>query len=105
MTMSTALSTINEKLAAVDRLRDKHLLTPQDTQFRSYLDRLLQRDGQGNLIPAPRLYTKDGDARGIAVVEPAGGGKTSAGASRPEDPSCAPATRCGASALGRGPGS
>lgn len=77
MTMSTALSTINEKLAAVDRLRDKHLLTPRDTQFRSYLDRLLQRDGQGNLIPAPRLYTKDGDARGIAVVEPAGGGKTS----------------------------
>ncbi|WP_417587227.1 TniB family NTP-binding protein [Pararhodobacter oceanensis] len=77
MIMRTELSTINGKLAAVDRLREKHLVTPRDTQFRSYLDRLLQRDGQGNLIPAPRLYTKDGDARGIAVVEPAGGGKTS----------------------------
>jgi len=77
MTMSTSALTINEKLAAVDRLRDKYLSTPRDAQFRSYLDRLLQRDEQGNLIAAPRLYTKNGDARGIAVVEPAGGGKTS----------------------------
>ena len=75
--MSTSALTINEKLAAVDRLRDKYLSTPRDAQFRSYLDRLLQRDEQGNLIAAPRLYTKNGDARGIAVVEPAGGGKTS----------------------------
>ena len=75
--MCTVSPTKNEKLAAVDRLRDKYILTPRDVQFRSYLDRLLQRDSQGNLIPAPRLYTKDGDARGIAVVEPAGGGKTS----------------------------
>ena len=67
----------NKKLAAVDRLRGKHLSTPRDVQFRSYLDRLLQRDEQGNVIAAPRLYTKNGDARGIAVVEAAGGGKTS----------------------------
>jgi len=77
MIMCTSLPSINQKLAAVDRLRDKYLVTPRDIQFRSYLDRLLQRDEQGNLIPAPRLYTQDGDARGIAVVEPAGGGKTS----------------------------
>jgi len=70
-------NSINAKLAAVDRLREKHISTPRDVQFRSYLDRLLQRDEHGNLIAAPRLYTKDGDARGIAVVEPAGGGKTS----------------------------
>ena len=75
--MSTTRLTLNEKLAAVDRLRDKYLSTPRDAQFRRYLDRLLQRDEQGNLVPAPRLYTKSGDARGIAVVEPAGGGKTS----------------------------
>ncbi len=75
--MSTALPTINEKLAAVDRLREKYLSTPRDIQFRSYLDRLLQRDEEGYLLPAPRLYNKAGDARGIAVVEPAGGGKTS----------------------------
>lgn len=77
MTMSASALTVNEKLAAVDRLRDKYLSTPRDVQFRSYLDRLLQRDERGNLIPAPRLYNKSGDARGIAVVEPAGGGKTS----------------------------
>lgn len=75
--MCTVSPTKNEKLAAVDRLRDKYISTPRDVQFRSHLDRLLQRDSQGNLIPAPRLYTKGGDARGIAVVEPAGGGKTS----------------------------
>lgn len=75
--MCTAPSTINEKLAAVDRLRDKHLSTQRDAQFRTYLDRLLQRDKDGNPIAAPRLYTKSGDARGIAVVEAAGGGKTS----------------------------
>lgn len=77
MTMSASALTVNEKLAAVDRLRDKYVSTPRDVQFRSYLDRLLQRDERGNLIPAPRLYNKSGDARGIAVVEPAGGGKTS----------------------------
>jgi len=75
--MNTTISPINAKLAAVDRLREKHISTPRDVQFRSYLDRLLQRDEHGNLIAAPQLYTKDGDARGIAVVEPAGGGKTS----------------------------
>lgn len=76
-TTPTGLPSINTKLAAVDRLRDKHLSTQRDIEFRSYLDRLLQRDEQGNVIAAPRLYTKNGDARGIAVVEPAGGGKTS----------------------------
>ncbi|MCA2011035.1 TniB family NTP-binding protein [Cereibacter sphaeroides] len=77
MTMSTSDTTINAKLAAVDRLRDKYLSTPRDAQFRSYLDRLLQRDDHGNLLPKPRLFNKAGDTRGIAVVEPAGGGKTS----------------------------
>lgn len=61
----------------MDRLQGKYLSTPRDVRFRSYLDRLLQRDERGNLLAAPRLYNKDGDARGIAVVEPAGGGKTS----------------------------
>ena len=75
--MSTEPSTINEKLAAVDRLRDKHIWTPRDTKFRDYLDRLLQRDADGNLIAAARLFNETGDARGIAVVEAAGGGKTS----------------------------
>jgi len=77
MTMSASDLKINAKLAAVDRLRDKYLATPRDAQFRSYLDRLLQRDDQGNLLPKPRLFNKAGDTRGIAVVEPAGGGKTS----------------------------
>lgn len=77
MTMSASDLTINAKLAAVDRLRDKYLATPRDAQFQKYLDRLLQRDDQGNLIPKPRLFNKAGDTRGIAVVEPAGGGKTS----------------------------
>ncbi len=75
--MSAMALNINAKLAAVDRLRDKYLSTPRDAQFRSYLDRLLQRDDQGNLLPKPRLFNKAGDTRGIAVVEPAGGGKTS----------------------------
>jgi hypothetical protein len=77
MTICAAPLTINEKLVAVDRLREIHLSTPRDVQFRNYLDRLLRRGAQGDLIPAPKLYTKSGDARGIAVVEPAGGGKTS----------------------------
>jgi hypothetical protein len=77
MTMNAPNININQKLAVVDRLRDRYLSTPRDAQFRSYLDRLLQRDEQGEPIPKPRLYNKAGDARGIAVVEPAGGGKTS----------------------------
>jgi hypothetical protein len=47
MTMSTAPLTVNEKLAAVDRLRDKYLSTQRDVQFRNYLDRLLRRDEHG----------------------------------------------------------
>lgn len=77
MTAGTALLTTNEKFAAVERLRDKYLSTPRDVQFRRYLDLLLQRDEQGRMIAKPRLHNKSGDARGIAVVEPAGGGKTS----------------------------
>lgn len=77
MTMSASLLDINAKLAAVDSLGDKYLSTPRDVQFRSYLDRLLHRDEEGNLVPKPRLYNKAGDTRGIAVVEAAGGGKTS----------------------------
>lgn len=75
--MYTPSLTTTAKLAAVDRLREKHLLTQRDSLFRNHLDRLLQRDVHGNPIPAARLYNKTGDTRGIAVVEPAGGGKTS----------------------------
>jgi hypothetical protein len=77
MNDSKSLSTINAKLAALDQLREKYVATQRDVQFRRYVDRLLQRDEQGNLVSKPRLYNKSGDARGIAVVEPAGGGKTS----------------------------
>ena len=64
-------------LAALDSLRGKYIRTDRDDLFRLHLDRLLKRDADDRLLPEPVTFTATGETRGIALVEGAGGGKTS----------------------------
>ena len=64
-------------LAALDSLRDKYIRTDRDDLFRLHLDRMLKRDADDRLLPEPVTFTATGEPRGIALVEGAGGGKTS----------------------------
>lgn len=66
-----------DPLAAIASLRGKYIKTPRDGIFQKHLDRLLQRDAAGQLIPKPVTFTSTGDTHGIALVEGSGGGKTS----------------------------
>lgn len=63
-------------LAAVDRAAGKYFATKRDQQLEARLNRLFARDGDGQLVAAPRKDTGTGDAHGLLVIEPAGGGKS-----------------------------
>lgn len=52
--------------------------TERDDKLEAYLHRQFQRDPDGNLLPIPTRYTGDLETRGIVLVEPSGGGKTTA---------------------------
>lgn len=58
-------------------LRGTYITTSRDGIFRQHLDRLLQRDAAGLLLPNPVTFTSTGDTHGIALVEGPGGGKSS----------------------------
>ena len=60
----------------VQSLRLVHIRTPLEAEFRTHLDRLLQRDDAGNLLPMPMQFNATGETRGIALIDGAGGGKT-----------------------------
>lgn len=75
MTMMTSIPA--QALAAVDRAASKYIPTERDEQFRLQLERLFARDEQGAPIASPRKDSGTGDAKGLAVIEAAGGGKSS----------------------------
>jgi len=63
--------------AFIETLRSRYVKTARDTLFRSHFDRLLKCDANGALIPEPVVFTATGETRGLAIVDGAGGGKTS----------------------------
>jgi type II secretory pathway predicted ATPase ExeA len=69
-------TTTETLLAAVDRAAGKYIPTERDDQIALRLNRLLARDGDGLIVAAPRKDRGTGDARGLVVIEPAGGGKS-----------------------------
>jgi hypothetical protein len=75
--MTTTDTTLADALAAVDRAADKYIPTKRDEEFRAQLDRLFARDAKGNPIARPRTNAGTGDAKGLAVIEASGGGKSS----------------------------
>jgi hypothetical protein len=62
----------------IQTLRAIHIETDRDRALTSQLRRLLQVDIEGNLLPLPVRFTAGLETRGIALIEPAGGGKTTA---------------------------
>ncbi|MDD9707308.1 TniB family NTP-binding protein [Seohaeicola sp. SP36] len=75
--MTTMIMTPDHLLAAVDRAARKYIPTKRDQDFRLQLDRLFARDASGIAIATPRKDAGTGDAKGLAVIEAAGGGKSS----------------------------
>lgn len=75
--MTTMIMTPAQLLAAVDRAASKYIPTKRDKEFRLQLDRLFARDASGNAIATPRKDSGTGDAKGLAIIEAAGGGKSS----------------------------
>lgn len=67
----------SEPFATLAKLRDKYVKTSRDSILQQHIDRLLQRDAEGNPLAKPVTFTATGDTHGIALVEGAGGGKTS----------------------------
>ncbi|UWQ50654.1 TniB family NTP-binding protein [Leisingera caerulea] len=74
MTMMTSIPA--PALAAVDRAASKYIPTGRDKDFRHQLDRLFARDDTGALTAALRKDPGTGDAKGLAVIEAPGGGKS-----------------------------
>ncbi|MFC2970194.1 TniB family NTP-binding protein [Acidimangrovimonas pyrenivorans] len=64
----------------VQELRGFHVETERDRDFRKQLNRILivEDDGTGNPSCVPAKYTADLETRGVLVIEPSGGGKTTA---------------------------
>lgn len=62
----------------VSTLRAIHLSTDRDAKLAEQLDRLLQADAAGRRVAAPVRFAAGLETRGIAFIEPPGGGKTTA---------------------------
>jgi hypothetical protein len=73
--MPVSSSDVARKLT---ELRSLHVPTDRDRELKRQLDRLLQVNDAGIQIPAPVRFTAALETRGITIIEPAGGGKTTA---------------------------
>lgn len=62
----------------IQNLRKMHVPNERDAGVRKQLLRLLEVDADGEILSVPCRFTNGKETRGIAVVEPAGGGKTTA---------------------------
>lgn len=61
----------------MDDLRDTYVKTPRDQILRDHFDRLLRCDPDGVALAEKVVFTKDGETRGIVLIDGPGGGKTS----------------------------
>ncbi|ULB09186.1 TniB family NTP-binding protein [Cereibacter azotoformans] len=59
-------------------LRDIHIPTGRDKDLRLHLQRLLKFDAQGRQTAEPVRFAANSETRGVALIEAAGGGKTTA---------------------------
>ena len=69
-----------EKASKLTHLRSLHIPTERDRAITHQLGRelLMEADASGNLVPVPVRHTAGLETRGIMIVEPPGGGKTTA---------------------------
>ncbi|APX12422.1 TniB family NTP-binding protein [Tateyamaria omphalii] len=64
------------KEAALDAVRKLHIGLDWDAEAALHVKRLLARDGEGNLLPTARFFTKTGETRGMMLVGDPGSGKS-----------------------------
>ncbi|MCK0138112.1 TniB family NTP-binding protein [Aliiroseovarius sp. F47248L] len=64
------------KEAALDAVRNLHIGLDWDAEAALHVKRLLARDGEGNLLPKARYFTKTGETRGMLLVGDPGSGKS-----------------------------
>lgn len=64
------------KQAALDAVRKLHIGLDWDKEAALHVKRLLRRDGEGNLLPKARYFTKTGETRGMMLVGDPGSGKS-----------------------------
>lgn len=57
-------------------LRSIYIQTERDGMFRDHLDRLLQRDAAGNLLPEAVRHSGNAETRGLMAVDGSSGGKS-----------------------------
>ncbi|MCE6949792.1 ATP-binding protein [Cereibacter sphaeroides] len=69
---------LRDRATTLAALKGIHLKTERDDELELQLDRLLEVDDQGQHLPSPVRFTAGLETRGIALIEPAGGGKTTA---------------------------
>lgn len=62
--------------AALDAVRDLHIGLDLDAEAAMHTKRLLQRDGERNLLPKARRLTRTGETRGMMLVGAPGSGKS-----------------------------
>lgn len=60
------------------QLRARHVVTERDREVQAQLCRLLHVDETGQITAEPVRFTAGLESRGIILIEPAGGGKTTA---------------------------
>lgn len=68
--------TTAEIAKTVAALRAVHLRTERDGHMEAHLMRLLQLGDDGAVLPVPVRFTGQMETRGVALIEEAGGGKT-----------------------------
>lgn len=62
----------------IRKLREMHVPNERDDEVRRHLYRLFQVDKDGKITSEPCRYAVGKETRGVVVIEPAGGGKTTA---------------------------
>jgi hypothetical protein len=68
----------NAVAQTIQTLRDIHVETERDDRIQFELRRLLKVDSECNLTPTPVRFTANMETNGILLIEPTGGGKTTA---------------------------
>ena len=61
---------------AFEALRNLHIGSNRDAEAASHIERLLQRDAEGQAMPAARRFTKTGETRGFLLIGSPGSGKS-----------------------------
>lgn len=71
-------ATSNAAAQIIEGLRAIHVETERDDEIRKQLRRLLKVGQDGNLTAEPARFTAELETHGILLIEPTGGGKTTA---------------------------